>query len=392
MRMKTRTALALCALPLSVSLASALFACGGDAQTAKSPVMASATPSAPSAPEPPPAATVSDVAAAPPKPTLADLAKGAMMTMTDAFNAHDAKKLASIYAMDSIKSSPSPDGWKRVSGRESIEQSFAKFFSSVPDAAIHLSRTLMKGDQAAMEYVGTATDKSSGKSIGVRAASVLWFDADGLVKQEHVYVDGATIAMQAGTMPGKARAVAKPPTGDAQWVLATPSDDGLEAKATSMWPASWQKHDRKAYDASITSDFVHEEIASPNDYIGRDDALKEFDVFDKAVPDQTVTIENAWAASGVVVMEFTFAGTQKGAFGPLKALNKKFTIHGLDFDVITGDKMSKATTYSNSIEYLTQLGVIPSNDAAKDAAKRTTKAPKASKAPKPAKDKRKSRP
>jgi predicted ester cyclase len=72
-----------------------------------------------------------------------------------------------------------------------------------------------------------------------------------------------------------------------------------------------------------------------------------------------VSVDNIGAAGGVVVMEFTFSGTQKGALGPIKATGKTFSIHGIDFDTMNGDKLSKASTYSNSIELLKQLGMIP---------------------------------
>ena len=356
-------------LPLAITFV--LAACGGETQTAPPPMPSTAPPVETTAATPPAPTTTAEPTPQP-KPPLAELEKATILAMVAAFNAHDVKKLAATYSADAVIATPAPEGWK-TDTRESFEKMHAGLFTSVPDVAMALARVLVKGDQAVIEWVATGTDtaseKPSGKKAGFRAASVLWFNADGLIKQDHTYMDSATIAMQQGKMPGKARAVATLPTGDAPWIMATGTEDALADKAKNAWPVSWPKHDKKAYDASITDDFVHEEIAGPNDFNGRKEAMKEFEVFEKAVPDMKVSVDNAWAAGSFVVMEFTFSGTQKGALGPIRATGKPFTMHGLDVVAMSGGetpRMQKATTYSNSIEYLTQLGVVPAKKQGDD--------------------------
>lgn len=349
------------ALPL-VSLA--LAACGGETPAPAPMPTPSVTATAPTVAESPSATPPVDTTPPPPaKPSMVELQKKAITGSYAAFNAHDVKKLSAFYTADCVMSMPGPDGMKTETGRDPMEKNHTKLFTDNPDVVTGIVRVLIKGDQAAVEWVGTGTntggEKPTGKKAGFRAASIMWFDADGNIKQQHTYMDGATIAMQMGKMPGKARAMATQPSGEPQWIVATPADDALADKAKAMWPVSWTKHDKKAYDASITDDFVHEEIATPNDFSGRKAALAEFDMYDKAVPDMKMTVDNAWAAGGIVVMEFSFSGTQKGAFGPIKATGKPFTVHGIDFDAMTGDKMSKATTYSSGNELLGQLGLLP---------------------------------
>ncbi len=344
-------------------LSLALAACGGETPGPAPMPTPSVTATAPTVAETPSATPPVDTTPPPPaKPPLAELQKKAILGTIAAFNAHDAKKLAAFYTADCTMMSPTAEGMKTETGRDAIEKSHTKLFTDVPDVATGLVRVLIKGDQAAYEWIAAGTntggDKPTGKKAGFRAASIAWFDADGNIKAEHTYIDGVTIATQLGKMPGKPRAIPTVPTGDAQWITATPADDALADKAKAMWPTSWPKHDKKAYDASITDDFVHEEIATM-DFAGRKAALAEFDMYDKAVPDMKISIDNAWAAGGIVVMEFSFGGTQKGAFGPVKATGKPFTIHGIDFDAMTGDKMSKATTYSSGMELFAQLGLLP---------------------------------
>ncbi len=349
------------ALPL-VSLL--LAACGAETPAPSPMPTPSVTATAPTVAETPSATPPVDTTPpTPAKPPMAELQKKTILGVTAAFNAHDVKKASSFYTADCVFAAPGPEGMKTETGREALEKSHTRLFTDVPDVAYGIVRVLMKGDQAAMEWIANGTntggEKPTGKKAGFRAATIMWFDADGNIKQSHSYVDGATIAMQMGKLPGKPRAIPVMPSGDAPWVMATPADDALADKAKAMWPTSWPKHDKKAYDASITDDFMHEDLAMPNDFSGRKAALAEFDMYDKAVPDLKITVDNAWAAGGVVVMEFSFGGTQKGALGPIKATGKPFTVHGIDFDAMTGDKMSKATSYTNGIELFAQLGLLP---------------------------------
>jgi steroid delta-isomerase-like uncharacterized protein len=363
-----KTSTVLTALPvLSIAFASTVVACGGDAQTAPPPVAPTA-PSESAAIAPPPATTQDTTPPPAPKPSLAEMQKTNINAMIAAFNAHDVKKLMSVYAADAVNASPSGEGWKKES-RDEIEQGYTKLFTEVPDAKWGLVRVLVKGADVAFEWVGNG----AGGKVGFRAASIASFNADGLITQERVYIDGATIAQQLGKAPGKPRAFVALPTADATWLTSTSADDGVADKAKATWPLSWPKHDRKAYEASITDDFVHEEIASPMDYVGKKAAMGEFDTYAKAIPDMAVSVDNTWTAGGITIIEFTFSGTQKGALGPLKATGKKFSVHGVDFIQMNGDKLQKATTYSNGVELLSQLGLMPKKD---DGMKKDGGAPK----------------
>jgi ketosteroid isomerase-like protein len=291
---------------------------------------------------------------------MQELQKKTITAQIAAFNAHDAKKVADTYSADAVASSPAPDGWKDQK-KDDIEKMHAKLFEEVDGIATGVARVFQKGDTAIVEWVATGTSKKTGKKAGFRAASVMWFDDAGLIKKEHVYLDGATIAIQSGMAPGKARDLAALPTGDAQWIVAKgdPSEDTALDFVKNGWPVQLVKKDRKGYEGSFTPDYVHEEIASPYDYKGHDAAMKEFDMLVKALPDMSITVDNGWGVGSFGIVEFTVKGTQRGPLGPLKATNKPMTIHGLDVDEIKDGKLAKATSYSNAVEFLVQLGVMP---------------------------------
>ncbi|HEY8072509.1 MAG TPA: nuclear transport factor 2 family protein [Labilithrix sp.] len=342
-----------------------LVACGGDNPPPAPPPPPSVTaepPPPPPAPEPPPPA---------PKPSMSEMQKTTLLGMQAAFNAHDPAKVASFHSQDVVSSTPGPDGsWKDTNGRDALQQREAEFFSKV-DPQMALVRVYQKGDVAVGEWIGGGSEKENpSKKVGFRAASVWWFDGDGLIKKAHMYIDEGTIAMQLGKMPGKARDVVAIPTGDAQWIPGAADDNKAVDLLKANWPTTFPKKDKKAWEASVTDDYLHEEIAMPLDWKAKKGALDEFDMLTKAVPDMSVSFENAWGFGDVAIGEFTFKGTQKGALGPIKPTNKPFALHGLEIDVFKDGKLQKATSYTNGIELAGQLGLLPKPKATPPASKK----------------------
>jgi uncharacterized protein (TIGR02246 family) len=290
---------------------------------------------------------------------MAELQKKGVRDLNTWFNKHDAKAVAALYAPDGVFAVPEAEGWDEKKGREAIEADHAKLFGEVPDAKQQMARVFLKGDVAVVEWVGYGTGKD-GKKAGFRAASVLWFDDAGLIKQDHEYLDEVTIGTQMGHIPGKARPMPSIPIGEPTWVVATdsPEEAKLAEVAKKNWPASWPQ-DEKAYAETFTDDALHEEIASTNDYAGKKALMAEAKMWRTAAPDAQISVDNLWAIGEHAIIEFTFKGTQKGPIGKIKATGKTFSIHGLDVDLFKGDKYAKATTYSNGRELLGQLGVMP---------------------------------
>src|SRR5258706_3043532 len=214
------------------------------------------------------------------------------------------------------------------------------FCAASPDIKCVRVRFLQKKDVVVVEWAATATNSgefmgspATNKKVGIWGADVLWFNDDGSIKRDESYHDEATIMQQIGKMPGKARELATLPATDAAWVVAGggEDEDKLVEQMKGTWPATWSKHDAKAYAEKVTDDGQHLEIAGAVDYKGKAALLKELEMYSKATPDMTATVDNAWGfAPNLVVAKFTFTGTMKGNMGPLKATNKPVTIHGLD--------------------------------------------------------------
>ncbi len=347
-----------------------LAACGGEEAVSPPPAsppspVASPAPVAPSAPAP----TAEAPSPAPSRPPLAELEKRTISAFYAAFSQHDTKKMAALYTPDAVMVSPGPGGWKKLEGPDAIVAAFAEPFAAMPDLQAAPSTVYQKNDVAVVLWAAAGTNtgasalgRPTNKKAAVWGASVLWFDSNGLITRDEQFHDQATVLQQIGKMPGKPRDLATPPAGETTWVVATgtPDEDKLVDQMKATWPATWSHRDGKAYAEVITDDALHSEIASPNDYKGKAENLKEFEMYAKALPDMSVTIDKAWAfAPNVVIAEFTFTGTMRGNIGPFKATGKPIAIHGLDVDELKDGKMQKAVTFSNGMELLAALGVLP---------------------------------
>jgi predicted ester cyclase len=346
-------------------LAVTAIACGGEQPEPETAVKVSKVPV--EEPKPLPSATTSATPVEPPAPklTMVEMQKKAIAGVVAAFNAHDAKKLASLYSADAAVRMPSNDGWKDDKGRDAIEKSHVGLFTAVPDSKMGTTRVMLKGDVAVWEWIATGTDsvgmggdKPTNKPVGFQAASVLWFDADGAIKVDHTYFDSATIAGQLGKLPKdmKVRPVAALPAGDGTWIESKGGDgESKNVDALKGVYTAFEKGDEKAFLSLLDDKASHSELSMPGDVVGKDAAKKEFQGFRKAFPDIKFTADQAWGIGDVVVAEVTIAGTQNGPLGPMKASKKKVTLHALDISDASGGKFVKMTTYGNGAEMMAQI-------------------------------------
>jgi steroid delta-isomerase-like uncharacterized protein len=361
-------------------------ACAGG--NAAAPPPATGAPPATPAPGSPVATTPPAASPEGSKTSLADLEKKALADWYSAFNAHDAKKLASLYAADALSARTGPGGWETKEGPAGVEKGFVPLFTAFPDLKAAAVRVLQKNDLLVVEWAASGTNSgelngpATNKKAAIYGCDVFWFNEAGAIKRQESFHDDTTMLQQIGKMPGKARDLAVLPDKDAEWIVAagTPEEDALVEKMKSTWPATWNKRDAKAYDAVLNDDSEHNDITIPTRTKGRAALLKEFTSISKALPDMVTTIDKAWAfAPNIVVSEITFTGTMKGPLRTLKATNKPVTIHALEIDELKAGKIQKGTTYSNGLELLAELNMLPKPGSPKGApaAEKTEKTEKA---------------
>jgi steroid delta-isomerase-like uncharacterized protein len=284
-----------------------------------------------------------------------------------AFNAHDLERVAALYAPDAQVASIRPEGWHTERGPAAAAQALAPYFAAFPDVRLAAVRIFRAGDRVIIEWVSDGTNKGSlggapptGKRAGIAGISLLRFDRKGLIRTSETAFDEVTLAQQVGLAPGPAHAIPAWPTAPATWIEAGKASTEAKAVAAAKatWPAAWNKHDPKAYDAVITDDAAHLELSGA-DSKGRAACLAELAMYIKAMPDMHATVEEGWGFGDIAILKFTFRGTMKGPIGPFKPTGKPIVIHGIDVDLLRDGKMASAVTYSNGVELLTELGVLP---------------------------------
>ena len=344
--------------------------CGAEGEIAPPPPPPAPPPgpmaALPPSPAPAPVQPAAPAAAEPARAPMAEVQKRAIMAYTAAFNAHDGKKAAEVYARDCVVASPGPTGMVEQRGRDLVEQMHTGLFAAFPDLKVAPVRVFQKGDVAVEEWVTNGTHKgdfmgmkASNKATGFNAISVYWFDAEGTIKRDDTYFDAGTIAVQTGAQKGRARAVPKMPAGEGEWIVAkgAPEEDHLLELVKAFY-GSYEKKDEKAFLELLAPELVHSSMNEADDKNGKNAAKEDFGAFQKAFPDLKLSAQNAWAFGNYVVSETIFTGTNKGPMGPIKATNKPLGVHYVDVFQFKDGKIARSTSYASNIEMLGQLGLL----------------------------------
>jgi ketosteroid isomerase-like protein len=352
---------------------------------------------APQPPPPPPAVSASasaspapPVVPPPPKPSLAELIPQTLKGIGEAFNAHDAKKLASFYTDDCTVDDY---GTPEAHGPDDVAKGLQMLFDGFGDAKTAPLRVWIKGNVAISEFVWQATMtgdmmilKASKKPVGQIRVHVSWFNDDGRVKEEHDYGDQAGLIAQ---MTGRKGAPPVPaiPTNppDVHLAKGTPDEDKLADWAKGISDL-FNKDDPKAIVGQVATDadnwinFTGAPAAK-----GINEITKDLAGWFKAFPDQKWSSSNAWGIDGFAIIEHTVTGTQKGPLGTLVASNKPVANwHWIDVWQAGSDgKIQHSWGYANLLELQLQTGAfkLPIGKAAgKESGPKATPAPTAASA------------
>ena len=114
--------------------------------------------------------------------------------------------------------------------------------------------------------------------------------------------------------------------------------------------------------ASITEDFVYDEVATGRQVTGRDPTIDAWKGWAQAFPDSKGDIHEAHvAANGTVVLELTWRGTHKGPLqapsGAVAATGKTIEIRACAIVQIADDKARSQRHYFDMATMFRQLGI-----------------------------------
>lgn len=347
-----------------------LVACGGgESEPPKTP----ATPAPTMTTAPATTASVEPPKEEPKKASFAEMQQKTMMGFIEALNARDAKKLSSFYTPNAVqKVSGAPSD---MTGPEQIAMGYGKLFEGIKDFKTAANRVFKKDDVVVVEWAFTGTHtgdlwgmKATEKPIGANGIDLFWFDKDsGLIKEHHIYYDGATILSQIGVSKQKARPI---PTLSSS--MPTPMESKgtpEETKNLDTYKATMAAMEAKKeadFLANIADNAEYDDYSMPQTMKGKAEAKKFFKEMTTAFPDAKMTVLNAWSFGDFVVVEQEVKATNKGAFMGMPATKKSIDMKGVDVQQFKDGKMVHGWSYSNGAEFAQQMGLMPTPKKADD--------------------------
>jgi predicted ester cyclase len=352
----------------------ALVACGGGAQQ-QAPATQSTAPVATTTPS----ATMTAAASSTPPAAQADATNNmdkmnaTLKAMGAAYAKRDPAAIAALYSPDVVITIP---GLPSMNGRDAITKMSQMGFGAFSDMSGTPTRLFEGQNVAAIELVITGTNDGSlmgkpatNRKIGLKALIVDWFNADGLIKEEHRYMDAMTEMNQ---LDPKADAktfrpvMSAPPPGMPEVHVAkgTP-DEATLGQAVAPFYASMSNKKEADFLGWITDTTTWDDYTAPMTMTGKDASKQFFEMFTKAFPDMQFAMSPILIADNFVLTEGTLTGTQNGDLPGIPATKKQATLHGLDILQVNADgkTLAHGWGFGNNYELLTQLGVIPAMGA-----------------------------
>lgn len=340
-----------------IALAGVTFALG----CGPAPLPPLPPPPPPVAPPPPPPPRPTDPPLPPPPRSLAELQQAAAKGLAAAFAAGDAKKAASFYAESAVLKVP---GMPDATGRAAIEKAHADQFGAFSKIAMAEVRVFSKHEVVITEWVLNATHsgefmglKATGKPVGWAGASVVRFNDDGTIQEEHTYWNAAVVASQVGATKEKNRAVPPLPVGAPQVLTAQDSkEEEHNVETLALINQTWERKDEKTWLTMLTDQASWDDLTMLEPARGKVAVQKYFKMLAVAFPDAKSTTEASWGVGDWVIEEGLYAGTNKGVYMGARPTRRPVVIHELNLvQLDSHDKIVRAITYGNDNEMTAQL-------------------------------------
>jgi len=124
---------------------------------------------------------------------------------------------------------------------------------------------------------------------------------------------------------------------------------------------AYNQKDWNAARASITPDFIYDEIGTRRKVQGAEQAITLWQGWAEAIPDSKATFDNAVASGNTVLLELTWRGTHSGPLqtpkGSIAATGKKIEIRACAVIELDNGKAKVQRHYFDMTTLLQQLGV-----------------------------------
>ena len=272
--------------------------------------------------------------------------------------------IAAEYASDAvIRTAGAPD----KKGAGAIADTWDAQSGFLGDPKCVGPRAFIKGGTAVVlgGVAGTSTGtffgfKPTGKAIGVATATVDIFTPDGLIIEQHEYVDTPTLLAQLGVYQRETRGVTVPDGGLEVHVASGAPDEAANLRVVRSMQRALEKHDDSAYGAALGDDVVWDDFTAPAPAKGKPEVVKRFQATAAAFSNVFLECEPR-AIEDYVVSECTMTGAHTGpvvvAGIHSAATNTNVTLHTLDVVQLQDGRVIRGWTYGNGAELARELGL-----------------------------------
>jgi steroid delta-isomerase-like uncharacterized protein len=121
-------------------------------------------------------------------------------------NTHDAARVASWFSEDGVQRQVATG--LAATGRDAIREAMQGLFTGLPDVHVQVRDLFSAGDRMCVQCILTGNHDGeflgippTGRRIESELCLVFRFGADGLVDEELIYLDAATMLRQVGVLP-----------------------------------------------------------------------------------------------------------------------------------------------------------------------------------------------
>lgn len=281
-----------------------------------------------------------------------DQAIVALVEMMDAVNAGDAARYARVYAEDAVIT---VYGGDELVGRSAIEQYEVDLLRQFPGARLAFY-SIWQGTQRTVVHYAVNGQTSAGRWMGHEGLLFYRFDPEGLIQEEHRYLDSVTPMVQLGLLGDvSARALPILPTQPRRY-LAAPSVKSANVAIVKATLAALDARNELQFLASIAADAVVDELIYPRPFVGKSRVKDWFDTWTTAAHDASTEIKTTLDMGDFVLVEMVVRGTLEGALGVVSAANRRFEVHRAAVVRVSDGLLTRVSWFMNTKELAEAVG------------------------------------
>jgi predicted ester cyclase len=287
-------------------------------------------------------------------------------TGMSALAARDFDRFAALFTQDARVISP---GRPDAVGHKAIKEPYQSMYSAYPDVTTAWSRQWQAEGVCILEHswFGTNTGeltylkmKATNRTAGARGLTICWFTPEGLIKEEHRYLDVISVAMQLGIPVPMGRPFDGLPTTTQIFNASNSAREREQLELIRQMNAALSRRELDTYLAAMDDKVESVDNTMPGSLHGKKEVRGWYEGIFEAFPDVRFTTENVWSIEDYVIQQQTLAGTHTGPLmGPAGALpptGRAICVHSAEVNRIEDGKVVCRWVYSNAGEMATQLG------------------------------------